>query len=560
MLITNLNVKPMKKHGKLKILMLLLSTMGVGMSSVVSTAGVLTENAVVPRTPVVNQVQEFTDGMFNYRTFRIQNSQEGDYFPSFWIIPARHGDGTFTRFNVSVNGKEIGAITPEKENWQCASLDGDSPIPLTVGENVITVSTPCPEIPEVEILELSESLTETPQCQEEYDQYLQYAKEQSEEALAFSDFLETDRMDVTENSGVFSATLDLSYSFHKKFELTKGESFKVTSSSSVPHVIDILYCGEYKALGIDPITPVYPPVIINGGDRSSMPKLLPSDSLTVTDGPRELVLASAEEMQGLNWAAPSEKKGVTNIATAKIHRVPKTGCYLLRLRSEKNNIVATADLNVNDKYSYSDCPISCSYLSLILPANTKYWIYTESANSGVDDPMLFVHGNDADRVVAWNDDKGTGYVLGEKKYPESRLNQSFLVRTSGISVSSSSSIKPRSKCEVNISKLSGAKSVAERERPASESENNECGLSAMMDGNSAALTISRSGSELKVSSDVVMREISIYDFSGTLLSRIRSNSMSETISMNVKEIDSRNLCILNVVLESGEVISKKVVF
>jgi|GEM_PF-5979008 len=124
----------------------------------------------------------------NSVSFRVEANSPVEQYASFWLLPAQYTDGTFTAYTVHVNGQYAGKITTDKANWQVVSLDSDSPLVFKKGVNTITVSTPAPEMPEVERVCLSSSLTGQALQPNEYTQYL--------------DAINSDEMVATQNIGM----------------------------------------------------------------------------------------------------------------------------------------------------------------------------------------------------------------------------------------------------------------------------------------------------------------------------------------------------------------------
>ena len=193
----------------------------------------------------------------NSVSFRVEADSPVEQYASFWILPAQYADGTYTAYTVHVNGQYAGKITTDKANWQVATLDSDSPLVFKKGVNTITVSTPAPEMPEVERVCLSGSLTEQALKPNEYTQYL--------------DDINSGEMVVTQNIGMTadpaSSTDDgpetfnnvpLYYSFHKTFEFVEGREIFITSNSDTEHVMDLIYIGKEGNAPDLPGIPVYP--------------------------------------------------------------------------------------------------------------------------------------------------------------------------------------------------------------------------------------------------------------------------------------------------------------
>ncbi|MDE5829708.1 MAG: T9SS type A sorting domain-containing protein [Duncaniella sp.] len=167
--------------------------------------------------------------------------------------------------------------------------------------------------------------------------------------------------------------------------------------------------------------------------------------------------AKEAETQGLNWKFVSQSAINSSIQViSRVIKIPQTGYYLIRLRTNENLRASVADFNMNGTLYYSDIPINSYCIDHIIPADSMvYSVMTLSQKSGIDDPMIFVHGGAADRVVGYNDDAKSAY---RTKYGltiwDSCISQKYFIKTNAISVNSYSSSTPVSSCTVIVNKES----------------------------------------------------------------------------------------------------------
>ena len=162
------------------LLSILLSTVDATSSQAQKmVATVNTANATLP----VKSVSETTDGMFNFKNFEIEASEEGDYYAGFWLLPSKYQDGNFTKFNLYVNGVSFGVISPSKGNWQFAQIDGNKRLHLLEGKNVISLATPIPEFPAVENIKVSHEEDSVRFSSDLYEDFLADASSESASAL-----------------------------------------------------------------------------------------------------------------------------------------------------------------------------------------------------------------------------------------------------------------------------------------------------------------------------------------------------------------------------------------
>ncbi len=411
----------------------------------------------------INNEYESSDGVFNYKSFQLEADAAGEYYAGFWILPARHADKSLTTFTVFVNGNSIGTITPTEGNWQYATLDDDATIGLAVGNNIISIATTAPEIPEVECVRVADNREDAVISSEEYDNFLT-------DAIAGYDTAVTEQEPaITYAAGStpeFHWDMELRYTFYKKMLFSKDEDVFITSSSDKPHIIDVMYCGEYRYPDPEPAVPIYP-INPNGTDIGIAQPLL-----------KKFFYATSEEMQGLNWGNRSEKLSgsKSQVATVKIPSIPKEGVYLIRIRTLDNSIQGVVDIHIDNDYFYEDSPISLSYIETSMPADgVEYASMTKSVNPDTDNAMIFIHGNIGDRVVRWNDD-GSSARIRENNLDrhDAYISQIYRVNTSGISVSSASSSRPVSRCHVITRMASREQPVSVTDKIIGGQENSSC--------------------------------------------------------------------------------------
>lgn len=351
-----------------------------------------------------------------------------------------------------MNDVYVGDITPTAGNWQSARINGNKTIALAKGANVIAVATKAPEFPAVETLKIALTDNDATFRSEGYDSYIDdalagrvYGLPSDEDAIAMSSNALT-----TVGIQHFS-NLPLLYTHYNIITFTQGEEIFITSSSLTDHKLDVVYYGREL-----------PPFIFNptssANGLNDMQTSTHLDNSSVFEPlappytiPPPYIRATSEEMQGLNWVGPSQKALNSNKQVATVHiKIPKTGMYLIRLRAKANGATAIADLNVNGTYYYDDVPISFTYVDCKIPDDgNKYATMTCCNTFGEDDPYLFIHGANADRIVGFNDDgprnKLEYYNLSSR---DSYIAQTYLMKTSGISVSNYSSYEPVSKCNI----------------------------------------------------------------------------------------------------------------
>lgn len=409
----------------------------------------------------IKGVTEATDGNFNFKSFEVDVSEAASYYTEFWLLPTKYANNRFSTFIIYVNENYIGTINPTVGNWQAARVDGHETFDLSQGTNVITIATLAPEFPEVETLKAALNDADATFSPEAYESFLEDAASGITYDIPEEEDTAVYASAVTAGPAHFS-NVPLNYTFYKTFSFTQGQEIFVTTSSSATHKIDVIYYGS----GPEPI--------LNPGEESpsnhSITALVNSEVASPGINHPNIKLisfytpATSEEMQGLSWMYPSQKtlNSSMQVATAKV-TIPKSGQYLIRVRHAFNGRSALADVNVNGAYYYENTPITLSYEDCIIPADgNDYATFTCCNNFGTDDPYLFIHGADSDKIVGFNDDaprtKREEYNLSAW---DSYISQKYFMKTSGISVSNFSSSKPTSRCNI-VARISegAAQSVA----------------------------------------------------------------------------------------------------
>ena len=406
----------------------------------------LSQNSILPITAVT----ETTDGNLNYKNFHVEAFEAGAYYTEFWLLPSRYPDNSYSTFNIYLNRNYIGSINPSVGNWQSARVEGHETLDLSEGMNVITIATHAPEFPEVETLKVSMNDMDAIFSPMAYEDYLADAVA----GITYDVPQEDETLSQANNAAVGSTRLSnipLNYTFYKTFSFTKDQEIFITSSSPAAHKLDVIYYGS-DPIVLNPINPTTGTDdgtnVLSGGTNSVQSSSINDKDLIFT---YPYIPATSEEMQGLSWVHPSEKtlNSSTQVASA-IFTVPKSGQYLIRVRHAQNGRSAVADVNVNGAYFYENVPITLAYRECVIPADgNTYATFTCCNNTRTDDPYLFIHGAESDKIVGFNDDgpksKIEQYDLSSR---DSYISQRYFIKTKGLSVSNYSSSAPKSSCDV----------------------------------------------------------------------------------------------------------------
>ena len=544
LIINNLNYLIMKSLHTFSALCALLVMFAVQQTYAQTTNDVLTSNNVVS----VNDYYSSTDEVENFINFEVEVQEAGDYYAQFWLLPARYADNSFTAFKVYVNGKCAGSISPKKGNWQAASVDNRPALKLTSGKNVISVSTQSPEIPQVETVRISKKEESAAISSAEYDNYLEQAMnsdgtpEISPMALNSSSILSV--------NGITEFNVPVKYSFYKELYFEENQEIFITSSSDMEHVIDFFFLGSKFQLIVGPINA---PAL---GDNPSLNGLTQNKKLFYRH-------ATSDEMQGFTWKHTSEK-AVNNegvyVATVRA-KIPKSGYYMVKLRTTENRVSGTANLNINGTYYYDNAMMYYAYMDCEMPADGNAYAALTMVNRDDLDPMIFIEDKFTGRVVGFDDDaslgalqtfglcSGDSYIRQVYKFPTKRIhvsNRSSLIRLE---------LNFQPQC-ILIGKI--ADDDANNAAPAMAKTRAADNNSVSFDNDISITPLSPElSSTVTVSSCDLINKVSVYDLSGVKLASVPVGGYSADMSLAELGIRSPGIYIVNVEGESGNV-SKKI--
>ena len=495
----------------------------------------LTSNNVLE----VKSVYETTDNVLNYKNFEVQTFEAGDYYVNFWLQPTRYANGKFSTFKVYVNGTLSGSVKPTVGNWQSASVEAKPALQLKNGINTISIATNAPEVPNVESVKISRNMMATRFQSAGFNSYLRKAvSSDGTPDVSMAEMTESDSRDA---AGIkYFTHVPLKYSFYRTFSFTKGQEIFITSTSRIAHKIDMVYYGKQILFPANsPQEGLFPTIPI--GDMK--PQLFYTP-------------ATSEEMQGLNWGYLSEKalnNPNNQIATLKV-KIPKTGMYLIKLRSAGNGVLSVADLNVNGNYFYENTPIYFSNCECEIPADgNEYATMTNCNTPGTDDPMLFIEGYSAKNVVGFNDDgpyaKLNQYNLSNR---DSYISLKYFVKTKGIHVANYSSYKPESKCNI-LARVRSEANVSAFLAPAQAKHDGTTDVSKIERDSQLSITPYPANlmSDITISSGRKISKVEVYDMSGVKLSSVKVNALSATLSLSSLNIKNGGVYAFSVTYENG---------
>lgn len=516
----------------------LMATLAIAQESATKA---LTANNVVSATSSF----EATKGTENFINFEVEAMEAGDYYAEFWLLPAEYADGSFTTFKVYVNFKYVGSITTDKGNWQAATVDDLPALKLNSGKNYVSVSTEAPECPQVETVRLSKSAQAAKISSAEYDAYLEKAINSDGTPEAVESITPMSTSDISD-----AEIIPLGYSFFKTIQFEKGQEIFITSSSDIAHDIDLFIVMVKED---QPIT--------------VMPQSL---DLSLPSGFEIYRFANSDEMQGINWVGMSEKSvNDPNAYIATIRAtIPKTGTYMVKLRSAENLVAGAADLNINGTYFYENAPMFYSAIECTMPADGNYYAsfaksYIANGNEGVD-PMLFIVTKAGDRVVGYNNNCMPQYSrfitfyyvqsYWDLTYKDSFISQIYNFPTNSLHVSNYNSLTAplSTKCYVKGGIHQGFGSVVTPAQ-APARDRSETTAKSGLDNN---ISITQSSPDIftpiTISAKEKINKVEAYTLSGTKTKEQVVNDYSTTILPQELGINSNGIYILSVETESAK--------
>ncbi len=548
---------------------LLMIAAGIALATANAPTAVAQEFAGVEISPTttlpITGVTEATDGNYNFKSFEVEVSEAGSYYTEFWLLPTKYANNRFSTFLIYVNENYIGTITPTIGNWQAIRVDGHETFDLTEGVDIITIVTLAPEFPEVETLKIALNDADATFSSEAYEKYLEDAAAGITYDIPEEDCMTVYSSDVTGVPAHFS-NIPLNYTFYKTFSFTQGQEIFITTSSKDSHKIDVVYYGSEPKFIVNPgivrpidpiISPINPGIINPTSTNSAVVNpgvIQPYLKLSLP-----YTRATSEEMQGLSWVFSSEKtlNSSMQVATAKL-TIPKSGQYLVRVRHFKNGGSNLADVNVNGAYYYEDTPIALSYVDCTIPADGNYYAtFTCCNNFGVDDPYLFIHGGNCDKIVGFNDDapsaKREQYNLSAW---DSYISQKYFIKTSGISVSNYSSSKPTSRCNIVAGISEGAAQSVAKARAKGA---NTAGVSEMsIRDESVQITVPANiNGSFSINANEKIHKVSVYGLAGNCIGSIKGQESIATIPASSLNITQPGMYVISVETSNG-ITSKKV--
>ncbi|MDE6523316.1 MAG: T9SS type A sorting domain-containing protein [Muribaculaceae bacterium] len=538
-------------------------------------------------TKVLNISKSYQDNLLNedmnLKHFEVNIPEDGYYYAEFWLLPAQYSDGSFTKFSIYANDVFIGHIIPNKGNWQSIRINDRERIELKKGHNIITIAVPAPEVPSVEKIKLASTDEEANISASAYQKFYDEAVscvsyDVPDELFDFYSaniYQENQTSNIQEFAVKHFADVPLKYTFYDLFTFHENETIEIQTSSLSEHDVDILFLGEMNNSIIRPRY-ISKQDSLKNNITNIIGRINPENFTShnyncevyeVQDLTESFNrVATSEEQQGLNWKGISRKsKDNLTYRIFKRVRIPQKGVYLIRLRHRESGKTGTVNLaigNLHTTYMYNDVPITFSWMPCEIPANGKeYSTMTFCNNSEKDNPMLFIHGAVADRIVGFADDAPEIMrLIHELSTSDSYIQQQYKVKTSGISVCNYSSSQPESKCEI----LAGIDETILEPDPGLFTKPKSNQSENMNDLDKELNTIKISGSLeqcsiLTITSLDNINNVIISDIDGKIIKTIKGNGSEIKIFGDSLNLKKTGIFVVYVETDKGST-SKKILF
>ena len=347
-----------------------------------------------------------------YTSFEVEVAESGTYYMNLWLLATMLKDGTFSNYNVEVNGDTINdIISPKESDWQCIGFANNTTIFLHSGKNIISIIGNLPDVPEVEFVRLSKSSHGAQISSSVYKQYIkdlsEISKKNALSNLSTKDFV---------NDNMPNDTLQTA-------------ELRTSSISYDPPLYDYQY-----ALGVSVKYTFYKTVSFTQNQQIT----ISTSGVDNYDHVLEFFSATSPELY--SWNAHSNSNCTASITV----QIPQTGLYYVRVRSYWNATSGLCNLNINGENFYSNIPLFSIGYVCTQGTDQTYNTFT-CYNSG--DPRLWIeeYGSNAG-ISAYNDDySGTGdFSWGVN----ARIKKNYTRTVHAVLLSTYSSYNPNCTCDL----------------------------------------------------------------------------------------------------------------
>lgn len=239
--------------------------------------------------------------------FNIICQSEGEYYVSFWINSPKLQNGTYTNYDVCVNGVKVKyGINPKVGGWHSETLK--ETIHLKSGANVVSVVGEIPDIPSVEHIRISKDYDTAAISSDKYDSYMADLTSMVQNISDGKSQVKYVPPYSAQNNPPYNYSYrlnaDVKYSFNTTLFCTKGTycTVNVTGNDGFEYVVDL-------------ISTLHPTLY--------------------------------------SYTQKSDSNG----AVALKIPISYTGSYVVNIRSLNDGESGICDVNINGNYSYESVPV-----------------------------------------------------------------------------------------------------------------------------------------------------------------------------------------------------------
>lgn len=352
-------------------------------------------------------------GNKSYTRFEINAPRSGSYYLNAWLMATKLNDGTYSSYDVLVNGAKIaGRLAPTRGDWQSIGLTTGKVV-LHAGVNTVSIVGTVPEIPEVEFIKLSASNTGISSAK--YDNYIKGLKEQS----VSNPMSETGISTMSFNPGDWTQFPPIQLDTLREFQLAQR---------SAPFIY------EYQ-IGVRVQYTYYNTFYFTAGQEIFIA------TTGVNNFGHILEFFSSSEPENYSWVAKSNNNCMATLTLT----IPKTGTYYVRARSNKNARAGMCNLSINGQYQYDNIPLWSAGIRCVQKNDNVYNSFTCYSTT---DPRIWIEEGSSipGKISAFNDDySGSGDFYWGRN---SRIKKQYTRTVHAVQVSAFSSSDPVGTCDL----------------------------------------------------------------------------------------------------------------
>ena len=373
------------------------------------------QNADLGGEAVIKQSTKEVVGSKAIVTFEVEAPTAKAYHADFWMFPAKLKDGSLAEYSVLVNGNAIsGKIAPTVGDWHYAILSGNGKIHLNKGTNTISIVGTVPNIPNVEHVKLSSTLSKAKVGDSQYSTFKSAIKRESA-AKAKLYALKASSRNTTDTT--FSA----------------GNITRLAETT--PDAEDPLYDYSFM-LDINLNYTFYTTVYFNKGQQV----FLATNGVNNFSHVLEFFSYSHPEIR--SWSATSNSSCLASLNLT----IPESDIYCVRVRSYLNATTGLCNLNINGENYYEEIPVYSMGVRCIQETDQAYNTFTCKS---IGDPVVWIEDGPGipGKIMAFNDNyenNGGTFAWGN----DARTNMKYPRTAYSALLSTAHSYNPTGKCDL----------------------------------------------------------------------------------------------------------------